>query len=108
MLLTNKTDLSVSQSEFLVQYLLQWQAIGTNKSDSKKSIIWVSFKSSIKLVIPNSLIRKVKKFIPFMRQNMMPDFNSLIHAQNNYDQISLTDLENFKDFVNQQKILLKK
>ena len=108
LLLTNKTDFSDSQREFLVQYLLQWQGIGTNKSDSKKSNIWFSFKSLIKLVIPNSLIRKVKKLMPFMRRNMMQDFDSLIHAQNNYGQISSIDLENFKDFVNQQKILLKK
>jgi hypothetical protein len=38
----------------------------------------------------------------------MPDFDSLINLQNNYDQISYIDLENFKDFANQQKILLKK
>jgi hypothetical protein len=108
LLLKNNTDFSDSQSESLVEYLLQWEAIGTNISDSKKSIIWFNFKNLIKLIIPDSLIWKIKKFIPFMRKNTMQDFDSLINLQNNYDQISRIDLENFIDFVNQQKILLKK
>jgi hypothetical protein len=106
--LKNKTDFSDSQSESLFEYLLQWKAIGTNKSNSKKSIIWVKFKNSVKLIVPDSITWKVKKFVPFMRKKMMPDFDSLINLQNNYDQISYIDLENFKDFANQQKILLKK
>ena len=107
-LLKTKTDFSDSQSESLFEYLLQWKAIGANKSDSKKSIIWVNFKNLVKLMIPDSITWKVKKFVHFMRKKVMPDFDSLINIQNNYDQISCIDLENFKDFANQQKILLKK
>lgn len=107
-LLKTKTDFSDSQSESLVEYLYQWKAIGADKSDSQKSIVWVKFKNLIKLIIPNSLIWKVKRFIPFMRKNTMPDINSLRNMQNNSDQISSVDLENFKDFAKQQKMLLKK
>ena len=107
-LLSNKTDFLGLQSESLVEYMLQWKAIGANRSYSKKSTIWISLKNSIKLIIPSSFVRNVKQFIPSMRRNIMPDFNSLINKLNNYHQISLTDLENFQNFANQQKTLLKK
>jgi len=59
-------------------------------------------------MIPKFFLWRVKKFLPIMRKNMMPDFASLINMNNNYNHISSKDLENFKIFVHEQKILLKK
>jgi glycosyltransferase domain-containing protein len=108
LLLKNKTDFSDSQSESLAEWLLQWKAIGENKNDSKESTIWVILKNFAKLMIPKFFLWRVKKFLPIMRKNMMPDFASLINMNNNYNHISSKDLENFKIFVHEQKILLKK
>ena len=107
-LLTNETNFSESQSGLLAEYLLEWKAIGVNNKNSKKTIIWISIKNFTKLIIPNYFLRKVKKFIPFMRKNMMLDFDTLIHKDNNYCQISSEDLELFHNFTNQQKVLLQK
>lgn len=109
-LLRDMGDFPDSQIEPLVEYLLKWEAIGTNKNKrgSRKLFRWGRLKSTIKLVIPSFLVRKIKKSIPFMRKNIMPDFNSLINIHNNFSQIAREDLEKFRDFVYHQKMLMKK
>jgi len=106
--LKNKTDLLDSQSESLAEFLLQWRANGLDKKKSKKSIIWVRFKNFSKLLIPNYFLWKIKRYMPVLRKNLMLDFDSLINTDNDYNQISRTDLEKFMDFANEQKTLLKK
>jgi hypothetical protein len=107
-LLHNKTNLSDSNIKLFIQFLFQWKATDTNKNFLKKKINWKTLKKLIKLVLPNSLIRTVKRNLIFADTKMMPDFDSLISIQNNYAQISWIDLKNFKDFVYQQKLLYKK
>ena len=107
-LLPNETNFSESQSGLLAEYLLEWKAIGVNDKNSKKVAIWISLKNFTKLIIPNYFLRKAKRFIPYMSKNMMPDFESLIHKDNNYCQIISEDLELFLNFVNEQKSLLQK
>ena len=106
--LKNKTNLTDSNIKLFVQFLLQWKSTGVNKIFSGKTIYWDTFKKSLKLVLPISLMRTVKRCLNIGGTKMMPDFDSLISAHNNYAQISWADLENFKNFVHQQKLLPKK
>jgi len=105
--LSKTKKLSNSQIDSLIKFLLHWKAIGADKQIPRISMIYANFKNWLKLILPGSVIWRVKKIIPFMRKKVMSDFDVLINGKNSDVQISSTDLENFRAFAQAQRLLIK-
>ena len=104
----NELNFSNLEIESFIKYLINWAAIGNNKKFSRNEVKWAFLKNYIRPFLPDFLVWKLKRIFPFFRRKIMPDLGSLVNAKNSYLNISPSDLENFKYFAIEQKMLLKK
>lgn len=106
--LLKKTDFTNFEIGDLISLLLNWEAIGERTQNSNMLNLRIRFKNFFKLVIPPYAIWKLKNMIPILRRKIMPDFDVLVKTLIQDSQLSLLDLEKFKNFAREQKSLLKK
>jgi len=106
--LRKKTDFTDFEIGNLISLLLNWEAIGERTQHSKFLSLRIRFKNTLKLVIPPYLVWKLKSMIPALNRKIMSDFDVLGSTLISDDQLSLFDLEKFKNFAQKQKTLLKK
>lgn len=103
-----RTDFSHFETQELIKLLLNWEAIGERDQNLNKKNLWIRFKRFVKQILPSYIVWKFKHTMPIMRRKVMSDFETLTKKLVENKQLSLLDLENFKNFASEQKLLLKK
>jgi glycosyltransferase domain-containing protein len=107
LLLSNKTNISDTESKEIIEYLLEWRSQGRAKILLKKRSVRIIITKALRKIIPGSFIWKLKRLFPFTRKHVMPEFKTILKQQKSAYSISKDDIERFNLFAKTQKNLYK-